>query len=301
MTTRYRDYPASVASSSHPLGAHSRDISASGISLRTVPRGVSPAPSPLTGRMGAPPDSPFQPPHPTSPYLMGPRASSSGSIFHEGVWPPPGESSRFVDPLVSERSLAELVDLAGISPPSGSNAPSPGGAPGPSRSGASTPAQYPPTEAMSPLVGPSSLAAFDPGHSRLPSYGTAVAQGAGGGLVNEQGRQQGANLSPASTYTSHRTEKSRGKTRPPPALQQSWERAQTEAANPALYDDPYAESSTAAGQSTLRVRNASPTSPGSPASTVEQPGGFAALQANDSGASLASPKNWFNRPVRKDV
>jgi len=33
-----------------------------------------------------------------SPRLLRSRGSGTGSIFHEGVWPPPGEHSRLVDP-----------------------------------------------------------------------------------------------------------------------------------------------------------------------------------------------------------
>ncbi|CAL1699120.1 unnamed protein product [Somion occarium] len=49
----------------------------------------------------------------TSPLLMGMRASESGSIFHEDVWPPPGEQSRFVDPILatsSQVNLGRIVD-----------------------------------------------------------------------------------------------------------------------------------------------------------------------------------------------
>ncbi|KAF9441899.1 hypothetical protein P691DRAFT_779643 [Macrolepiota fuliginosa MF-IS2] len=38
--------------------------------------------------------------HSSAPSLFRARASESGSIFREGVWPPPGEGSDFVDPFV---------------------------------------------------------------------------------------------------------------------------------------------------------------------------------------------------------
>ncbi|KAK7676807.1 hypothetical protein QCA50_020213 [Cerrena zonata] len=47
----------------------------------------------------------------TSPHLATLRASESGSIFREDVWPPPGEASRFVDPILATSSQ---VNLGGI-------------------------------------------------------------------------------------------------------------------------------------------------------------------------------------------
>jgi len=46
-----------------------------------------------------------------SQYLMRVRGSETGSMFHEGVWPPPGEGATLVDPKL--RSLSQ-VDLTGI-------------------------------------------------------------------------------------------------------------------------------------------------------------------------------------------
>ena len=93
-TTQYRDYPGSVASSSRPFGLHSRGPSTSAVSAV-----ASNPPTPMQE---------LHPPQPTSPYLMGMRAASSGSIFHEAVWPPPSEANRFVDPLVSGSSQVDL-------------------------------------------------------------------------------------------------------------------------------------------------------------------------------------------------
>ncbi|KAF9788313.1 hypothetical protein BJ322DRAFT_1106319 [Thelephora terrestris] len=48
-----------------------------------------------------------------SPRLLRPRASDTGSIFHEGgVWPPPSDSSRLVDPILasSNINLSNIID-----------------------------------------------------------------------------------------------------------------------------------------------------------------------------------------------
>jgi hypothetical protein len=39
------------------------------------------------------------------------RGSETGSMFHEGVWPPPGEGATIVDPILRSSSH---VDLTGI-------------------------------------------------------------------------------------------------------------------------------------------------------------------------------------------
>ena len=49
----------------------------------------------------------------TSPHVLGLRASESGSIFREAVWPPPGEASRFVDPLLAGSSSVDLSRIVG--------------------------------------------------------------------------------------------------------------------------------------------------------------------------------------------
>lgn len=50
-------------------------------------------------------------PSPALPLLRS-RGSETGSIFHEGVWPPPGAESRMVDPLSrsGEVDLGRIVD-----------------------------------------------------------------------------------------------------------------------------------------------------------------------------------------------
>jgi len=48
-----------------------------------------------------------------TPRLLRPRASDTGSIFHEGgIWPPPSDSSRLVDPILagSHINLSNIVD-----------------------------------------------------------------------------------------------------------------------------------------------------------------------------------------------
>ncbi|OCH91616.1 hypothetical protein OBBRIDRAFT_834059 [Obba rivulosa] len=84
---RYSDYPASLTSHTAqslegtPLTPRSdRDTYA-----RATP-GPAPAPGPL--------------------FPL--RASESGSIFREAVWPPPGEASKLVDPLVAGSSQVDL-------------------------------------------------------------------------------------------------------------------------------------------------------------------------------------------------
>ncbi|KAF8585081.1 hypothetical protein K439DRAFT_1080331 [Ramaria rubella] len=51
-------------------------------------------------------------PDTSHPQLLRPRGMGTGSIFHEGVWPPPGEPSRLEDPLLSGSSvdLTSIVD-----------------------------------------------------------------------------------------------------------------------------------------------------------------------------------------------
>ncbi|KAF8261470.1 hypothetical protein EI94DRAFT_1745945 [Lactarius quietus] len=58
------------------------------------------------------PDSPSHSPVPSSPpRLFRARASESGSIFHESVWPPPSAASQLTDPLTSP---SHAVDLGSI-------------------------------------------------------------------------------------------------------------------------------------------------------------------------------------------
>ncbi|TFK37254.1 hypothetical protein BDQ12DRAFT_713624 [Crucibulum laeve] len=48
------------------------------------------------------------------PPLFRARASDSGSIFREEVWPPPGEESKFVDPFIDGVKASSQVDLGRV-------------------------------------------------------------------------------------------------------------------------------------------------------------------------------------------
>ena len=88
--TQYRDYPPTPTSAGTLPSRH------------TPYRDQPPIPFPIAH------SSPN-----TSPHLATMRASESGSIFREDVWPPPGEGSRFVDPILSTSSqvnLGRIVD-----------------------------------------------------------------------------------------------------------------------------------------------------------------------------------------------
>ena len=128
-TTQYRDYPASVASSARPFGLHARGPSGSALSALS-----SNPPTPMQD---------LHPPQASSPYIMGRRAASSGSIFHEAVWPPPSEANRFVDPLVDGSSQ---VDLSRV---------------------------------VRDVMGPSPTPSFDAQHSRAPSQAALLPPGPG--------------------------------------------------------------------------------------------------------------------------
>ncbi|KAI0366654.1 hypothetical protein BV20DRAFT_1002030 [Pilatotrama ljubarskyi] len=101
---RYSDYPASLASShshSHNASTPHRSPNAPSFdashSLLGTPMDPNRTPTQggAAGAAGA------------HPHLMGLRAES-GSIFREAVWPPPGEPSTFVDPIVSASSAVDL-------------------------------------------------------------------------------------------------------------------------------------------------------------------------------------------------
>lgn len=94
VTTPYADYPTSTLSSASAArfrGARESGAVTPETILAETP--VRTAPSP-------------------SPYLLGVRATSSGSIFQEqGVWPPPSEQSRLIDPLVAPSEQVELGNI----------------------------------------------------------------------------------------------------------------------------------------------------------------------------------------------
>jgi hypothetical protein len=56
-------------------------------------------------------EAPRVPPTEATQHLMRARGSETGSMFHEGVWPPPGEGATLVDPILRSSSQ---VDLTGI-------------------------------------------------------------------------------------------------------------------------------------------------------------------------------------------
>ncbi|KAI8978864.1 hypothetical protein BD414DRAFT_538772 [Trametes punicea] len=136
---RYSDYPASIASS------HSHSLSHAG--SPATPKRSPNAPSFDASRslLGTPLD-PNRTPTPrgsvrglplgaTVPHLM-PMRAESGSIFREGVWPPPGEHSVLVDPIVSAASAVDLGRIIDdVMGPAGSS----GGAAAPGAGSASGP------------------------------------------------------------------------------------------------------------------------------------------------------------------
>lgn len=280
-TTQYRDYPASVASSSHPFNLHSRAASGT-----------------ISSRLPSNPTTPMQefhaaPSQPTSPYLMGMRAASSGSIFHEAVWPPPNEDSRFVDPLVAGSSQ---VDLARIVP-----------------------------DVMGPGQQTRTVAYGTPvivGASAVPQHGRTPSQA--GLLSYASGRE-----SPTTTSVTHQTTATAYTTQTPPAqhrpvgpshsLKRSWERAQGQPVDESLYaldrvgEDAGDVDRAGTGspvleppQTRLIIRNAEPLSPSTPTPTELE--GFAQAQAQahaqakrESGSgSLGESPRWLDRQVRKE-
>ncbi|EMD31377.1 hypothetical protein CERSUDRAFT_119767 [Gelatoporia subvermispora B] len=84
----YSDYPASVTSHTAPSYEGSTLITPR--SDRSMQARATP-PAAASG-----------------PHLFPLRASESGSIFREAVWPPPSEASRLVDPLVAGSSQVDL-------------------------------------------------------------------------------------------------------------------------------------------------------------------------------------------------
>ncbi|KAL7280215.1 hypothetical protein ACG7TL_006634 [Trametes sanguinea] len=114
---RYSDYPASVASSQ----SHSKTPSQTAFGGPSTPSRSPNAPSFDPSLLGTPMDpnrtptpngsggagSGGLPPGAAAPHLM-PMRAESGSIFREAVWPPPGEHSAFVDPIVSASSAVDL-------------------------------------------------------------------------------------------------------------------------------------------------------------------------------------------------
>ncbi|KAI0694503.1 hypothetical protein BC835DRAFT_1002021 [Cytidiella melzeri] len=92
----YRDRPTSSTASSSGRLRMAREGSS-----------ASATPFEVEAMLAEPPVRPAP-----SPYLLGMRAASSGSVFHEqGVWPPPSERSRLIDPLVEGSEQVELGNI----------------------------------------------------------------------------------------------------------------------------------------------------------------------------------------------
>jgi hypothetical protein len=91
-----RSGPVGVSGGGAPVYIHPRFS-------RSQSEGSSHAHMPLPGPLSPPPSSPFLPPR-----LLRARASESGSIFQESVWPPP---AALMDPLTSP---SQSVNLARI-------------------------------------------------------------------------------------------------------------------------------------------------------------------------------------------
>ncbi|OJT12805.1 hypothetical protein TRAPUB_10640 [Trametes pubescens] len=123
---RYSDYPASVsshtpsASQSHNHSTPTRSPNAPSFNASLLGSPMDPNRTPTPGGAAATAG--------TMPHILGMRAET-GSLFREAVWPPPGQPSTLVDPLVNGSStvdLGRIVDdvmgpgagAAGAHPPS---------------------------------------------------------------------------------------------------------------------------------------------------------------------------------------
>jgi hypothetical protein len=95
------------------LASHVGAGAGAGASTSTVGLGLGPGPA--GGAFGN--DNPYannnkNNPYSDSPRIMRARASETGSIFREeGVWPPPSERSKLVDPLTMASSQVSLVGI----------------------------------------------------------------------------------------------------------------------------------------------------------------------------------------------
>ncbi len=123
--TRYRDYPASVASSHTQTNATSSAVPGRSPLSRDFHDT-----SPVMSVVGPPMDPHREgtpsslPPGAAAPHLLGMRAET-GSIFREAVWPPPGQPSALVDPLVKASSAVDLSRIVDdvMGPTAGGRAP----------------------------------------------------------------------------------------------------------------------------------------------------------------------------------
>lgn len=101
--------PYSYADNDDPFATHSTSRHPSGDSGGSPP---SSYPYAYSRRPDSPPHARTDSPVPSSPpRLFRARASESGSIFQESVWPPPSAASQLTDPLTSP---SHAVDLGSI-------------------------------------------------------------------------------------------------------------------------------------------------------------------------------------------
>lgn len=279
-TTQYRDFPASTSSATRAPGLHSRAGSASALSHLAS---ASAPPTPM-------PEYPMQPmqpipPPPSSPYLLGRPAASSGSIFHEAVWPPPAEATRAADPLVAGASRVDLErivpDVMGAAGAAQQHARTPSQAQllgdGSSSTGSSPTSHFAPST-YTTLSGPAAGRPPAPSHSLKRSWDRAAAQRPDDALYRLDAEPQPPAYAPPAADQGHQA-----------------------GAVPAGSGSPVAEPP----QTRLFIMNAEPGSPGSPdfdkgfAAAQAQGSSSGAGQAQAQGGAGGSPR-WLDRTVRKE-
>jgi hypothetical protein len=107
---RYHDYPPARASGtpSHMHSASTASFQGPAMGTPASPPYAS-YPDPFRSSVPRPSGLGHNPSY--EPRLFRARASESGSIFQEAVWPPPAESSRLVDPLLANSSQVRLSGI----------------------------------------------------------------------------------------------------------------------------------------------------------------------------------------------
>ncbi len=274
--TPYSDYtrPVSAASSTRFRGV------AGGASTREGNISGHTTPFDVEGMLA---ESPVKPAPSPSPYLLGMRATGSGSIFHEqGVWPPPSEQSRLIDPLLAGSEQVELGNIVDhvMGDPQNQNQPQPSGS-----AAAAGPSAIP-AHARQPSAGQSSSRYA---HSTMSSYGS--------GSISQYPPTRNTTLSARPNV----------QTAPSPALREQWEAARAQSPDSVLYD-------LSGTGGTLAVVNADPTTPteGPPvpllpppySSTTDvtrggAPGGGAGQGGGGEGAGQST--NWLERHPRESM
>ena len=230
-------------------------------------------------------ESPVRPAPSPSPYILGMRATGSGSIFQEqGVWPPPSEKSRLIDPLVAGSEQVELGNI--VDHVMG----------GPSNPVIST---------AGPIHGrqPSAQASLGAATTREPSsrYAHSTMSTYGSGSISQY---------PPTQNISVNTRHSVQNAPPSAALKEQWEAARAQSPDSVLYD------LTGTG-GTLAVVNADPTTPTEgpqqdppiprlppPYSSTTDVGGAKAVGAKrqDSGGDGGGQStNWLERHPRESL